>query len=278
MVVDHKVHNVLSPNHEIMPKLIPSSDRQYTSLLNRIGERYQAGRAAAITSINRELLLPYWEIGWYIVEFEQEGKHKATYGTNLLQELSKDLRAVHGSGLSRSNLEYMRKIYLAYPISQTLSGKLSWSHYVELLILKNDTERSFYEQQCITERWSVRELKRQKETSLYHRLAASKSKEEILEMAKKGRHVAALSKPIKPSNIHPRNQQVNIMRPLVGNHGFEVGHVAHDRVLRRNAHAAVNLPRFAGDFEGHVHVVALAHTDLGRTGLTTVSKGAEAPG
>jgi len=69
----------------------------------------------------------------------------------------------------------MRKLHLTYPIVQTLSGQLGWSHYVELLLVKNDTERSFYEQQCINERWSVRELKRQKETSLYHRLAASKS-------------------------------------------------------------------------------------------------------
>ena len=84
----------------------------------------------------------------------------------------------------------MRKLHLTYPIVQTLSGQLGWSHYVELLLVKNDTERSFYEQQCINERWSVRELKRQKETSLYHRLAASKSKEEILEMARTGRHIA----------------------------------------------------------------------------------------
>jgi|AntRauTorckE5430_2_1112549.scaffolds.fasta_scaffold00365_6 predicted nuclease of restriction endonuclease-like (RecB) superfamily len=83
----------------------------------------------------------------------------------------------------------MRKLHLTYSIFQTVSGKLSWSHYVELLLVKNDLERSFDEQQCINERWSIRELKRQKETSLYHRLAASKNKEQILEMAKKGRSV-----------------------------------------------------------------------------------------
>jgi predicted nuclease of restriction endonuclease-like (RecB) superfamily len=83
----------------------------------------------------------------------------------------------------------MRKLHLTYPIFQTVSGKLSWSHYVELLLVKNDLERSFYEQQCINERWSIRELKRQKGPSLYLRLAASKNKEQILEMAKKGRSV-----------------------------------------------------------------------------------------
>jgi predicted nuclease of restriction endonuclease-like (RecB) superfamily len=173
-----------------MPNPPLTSDRQYTSLLSRIGERYQAGRTAAVTAINRELLMAYWEIGHYIVGFEQRGKQKAAYGKQLLKQLSHDLQAIHGSGFSHSNLVYMRLLFLKYPKSETLSHFLGWSHYFELLKLKNSHERSFYEQQCINERWSVRELKRQKETSLYHRLAASKSKEEILEMAKKGRHVA----------------------------------------------------------------------------------------
>ena len=173
-----------------MPKLPLSTDQQYTSLLTRIGDRYQTGRAAAVTSVNRELLLTYWDIGRYIVEFEQGGNVRAQYKKNLINKLSADLSAMHGKGFSRSNLNYMKLFYANYPKSETLSRFLGWSHYFELLKIKNDTERSFYEQQCINERWSVRELKRQKETSFYHRLAASKSKEEILEMAKKGRHVA----------------------------------------------------------------------------------------
>lgn len=197
-----------------MPKLPLSTNQQYTSLLTRIGDRYQTGRAAAITSINRELLLTYWDIGKYIVEFEQEGKQRADYGTFLLKQLAKDLKSSHGPGFSRSNIACMRKLHLVYPIIQTLSGLLSWSHYVELLMLKNDTERSFYEQQCINERWSVRELKRQKETSFYHRLAASKSKEEILEMARKGRHVA------RPEDLL-REPYVFEFLQLPENHGLQ---------------------------------------------------------
>jgi len=149
-------------------------------------KRYAAGRAAAVHAVNHELVLTYWEIGRYIVEFEQEGEERAEYGKKLLKKISKDLTLLHGKGFSQDNLEYMRRFYKAFPISETLSRKLTWSHYVELLRLKSPTARSFYEQQTIIEKWSVRELKRQKAAMLYERLARSKNKEEILEMARNG--------------------------------------------------------------------------------------------
>lgn len=105
--------------------------------------------------------MAYWDIGRYIVEYEQEGNVRAEYGKQLVVLLSRDLMSVHGRGFSRSNLNYMKLLYAKYPKSETLSRKLGWSHYFELLKLKNDAERSFYEQQSINERWSVRELKRQ---------------------------------------------------------------------------------------------------------------------
>ena len=92
----------------------------------------------------------------------------------------------HGKGFSRSNLVYMRLLYLRYPISQKPSHQLSWSHYVELLKLDDDLERCFYEQQAIAERWSVPELKRQKATSLFLRLASGKDKAAILQLAAQG--------------------------------------------------------------------------------------------
>ena len=98
-----------------------------------------------------------------IVEYEQGGKAKGDYGKALLDNLSRDLTLLHGRGFSRSNLVYMRLLYLRYPISQKLSDLLSWSHYVELLKIDDDLERSFYEKQAILERWSVPELKRQAE-------------------------------------------------------------------------------------------------------------------
>ena len=89
----------------------------------------------------------------------------------------------------------MRSFYITYPICETLSHKLSWSHYVELLKIDDPLERSFYEKQSTNERWNVRELKRQKKSSLFLRLAASKDKEGILQLARQGQQVA------KPDDI-----------------------------------------------------------------------------
>lgn len=149
----------------------------------------------AYKAINTELQQTYWEIGQYIVEFEQKGKIKATYGTALLDNLSKDLTQLHGRGFSKSNLVYMRLCYIKYPISEKPSHQLSWSHYVELLKIDNDLERSFYEKQCLIEKWSIPELKRQKKASLFLRLAASKDKEGVLALAKQGLSVT------KPSDL-----------------------------------------------------------------------------
>jgi hypothetical protein len=114
------------------------------------------------------------------VEYEQDGKRKAEYGKALLENLSKDLTLLHGKGFSRSNLQRMRQFYLAYPICAKVSHKLSWSHWVELLKVGDKLERSFYEQQTLLENWSILELKRQKDSGLFMRLALSKDKEDFL--------------------------------------------------------------------------------------------------
>ena len=111
------------------------------------------------------------------------------YGKKLLIQLAKDLKIELGKGFSRSNLYQMRLFYLKYQKIQTVSGELSWSHYVELLSISDDLERSFYEKQILIESWSVRELKRQKKTALFQRLALSKDKDGILELAKTGREI-----------------------------------------------------------------------------------------
>jgi predicted nuclease of restriction endonuclease-like (RecB) superfamily len=123
---------------------------------------------------------------WQIVEFEQGGKGRAEYGASLLNRLSADLRLRHGKSFNRSNLVYMRLFYLRYPIGETPSHQLSWSHYLEMLKLDDPLERGFYEKQAIAERWSVAELKRQKASSLFLRLAASKDKAGILQLARQG--------------------------------------------------------------------------------------------
>ena len=139
--------------------------------------------------VNNTMLLAYWNVGRIIVENEQNGNIKAEYGKQIMKELSKELRKILGSGFSVSNLFNMRKLYVTYPKFQTLSGKLSWSHYCELLSIENDDERNFYEKECVNSNWSVRELKRQLETSLFERLLLSDgkaNKEKVLQLAKEG--------------------------------------------------------------------------------------------
>jgi hypothetical protein len=138
------------------------SDATYKDLVDRISKRYSEGQTKAFFAINESIIDTNWNIGKYIVEFEQDGQAKAKYGSQLLERLSTDLTRIHGRGFSRSVLNYMRQFYLRYPICETLSHKLSWSHYCELLKISDDLERSFYYQQNINENWSVRELRRQK--------------------------------------------------------------------------------------------------------------------
>lgn len=136
--------------------------KNYQDLLEHISRTYTAGRAAALQAVNTQLVNNYWQVGQHIVEFEQGGKDRAEYGAGLITRLAADLCLRHGKGFSRSNLIYMRLLYLRYPIGQMPSDLLSWSHYVELLMLDDPQERGFYERQAIAERWSVSELKRQK--------------------------------------------------------------------------------------------------------------------
>ena len=105
----------------------------YQQLIDRIGNIYESAKSEIVSAVNIEMLQAYWKIGKDIIEFEQKGKLKADYGKQLLENLAKDLTLKHGKGFSRSNLNYMRLLYNKYPICETLSHKLSWSHYYELL-------------------------------------------------------------------------------------------------------------------------------------------------
>ena len=161
----------------------------YRTLLEQISDTYTQGRVRAMQAVNDQLISTYWQVGRHIVEFEQGGKIRASYGAALLASLAKDLSLRHGKGFSRSNLVRIRQFYQAYPNSATLSHQLSWSHIVELLKIDDPMERGFYEQQAGRERWSVRELIRQKESALFLRLAASKDKAGILQLATQGQIV-----------------------------------------------------------------------------------------
>src|SRR5579863_4510564 len=116
----------------------------YHQLIEGIGQLLAAGRRKAAQEVNGILVQTYWQIGKYIAEFELRQNDRAEYGSQLFDRLSADLTASYGKGFGRSNLFYMRKLYLSFPISGTLSHKLTWSHYYEILKADSDLEISFY--------------------------------------------------------------------------------------------------------------------------------------
>ncbi len=170
---------------------------KYNQLLDRIGISLNQGRRKINKVVNKEILFSKWEIGQHIIEYEQNGNVKAEYGSDLLDKLSKDLKLRYGKGFSRRSVLDMRRFYILYPKWQTLSAILSWSHYVELIGVKNDLERVFYEKQCLQEGWSVREFQRAKNSSLFERIAINKTKEEILALGEKGQVVENVEDIIK---------------------------------------------------------------------------------
>ncbi len=158
----------------------------YDKLLAAIGLTIETARQHAIKAVNTELVKANWEIGRHIVEFEQQGNERAEYGTDLLARLSKDLKLRYGKGFGRRNILDMRRFYLAFSKLQTVSAKLSWSHYISLISITDDVERKFYEKQAINQNLSVRELDRQINAALFERLALSKDKKGVLQLSEKG--------------------------------------------------------------------------------------------
>ena len=165
------------------------SNEILSPLVGEIRNILDTARRNVAREVNNELIRSYWKIGEIIVRYEQNDSIRAEYGEQTLKQLSKELTAEFGKGFSRSNLQNMRAFYLNYEKCQTLSGKLNWSHYCELLSISDKDKRSFYEKEAVNSNWSVRELKRQINTSLYERLLLSKgdiNKQEVLKLATTG--------------------------------------------------------------------------------------------
>lgn len=155
-------------------------------------------RRSLALKINHELIATYWSIGREIVQTEQNSQIDSNSSRQLILVLSKQLTAEVGKGFSRSNLFNMRKFFLEYPDVQTVSGQLSWSHLCELLIIEDEEKRAFYENESAASSWSVRELKRQIDSSLYERIILSTGKidrEKIRDLSKNGQQLA------KPEDI-----------------------------------------------------------------------------
>lgn len=177
------------------------SDLSYTdAMIDEIKGLLLNARQRVAVQVNTELLSTYWNIGRIIVEHEQDSRNRAEYGKQVLKQLSRELTKEFGKGFSVSNLQFMRRFYQNYQIQQTASVKLSWSHYCELLSISDIQKRSFYEKEAINSGWSIRELKRQINTSLYERLLLSEgklNKEKVLALAEKGIEMSAPGDMIK---------------------------------------------------------------------------------
>lgn len=163
-------------------------------------------RKAAKTAVNLSMVYAYFEIGRMIIEEEQHGQDRAAYGKQVLKALSVYLTKIHGKGFSPENLKLMRRFYTVYSrdqIGETVftqfenlpavsTGRrffLSWSHYLKLMRISNVDERHFYEIESVKNDWSLSELKRQYDSSLYERLALSTDKDKIYRLALEGQTI-----------------------------------------------------------------------------------------
>ena len=201
-----------------------SNPLQNKEIFQQVVELLQNARQQVLRTVNSTMTVTYFEIGRIIVEEEQNGKDRAEYGKQLLKGLSQQLTKEFGKGFSIDNLGNMRKFYLAYSISESLTRilqiqksqslteefesqktqsvisfseesiskslisffKLTWTHYVFLMRIDDEKERRFYEIESEKYNWSVRELKRQYDSALYARLALSRDKEGILKLSEEG--------------------------------------------------------------------------------------------
>ena len=199
------------------------------TLFERISALIDEARQRVVTTVNVAEVYTKYSIGQYIVEDEQQGKDRAQYGKQVLQNLSAKLTERFGDGWSYPNLRKIRQFYLTYSnlingVNQIESKKdkqclsnsdsetdvtlllkkmvitetvftLSWSHYLILMRIENADARCFYEIECTQQQWSVRQLSRQVGSSLYERLALSRNKDEVMKLAREGQTIE------KPSDV-----------------------------------------------------------------------------
>ncbi|MEQ1555195.1 MAG: PDDEXK nuclease domain-containing protein [Gallionella sp.] len=209
-------------------------------LYERIRELVVAARQTVARGVDLVQVRTNFEIGHHIVEQEQQGEQRADYGKAVIKRLADKLTQEFGRGFSKSNLEYMRRFYLTYQeraaIAQSQTGQsnralsseafsretaiaqfgtgqsspatvqsrpfqLSWTHYVFLMSINNADERSFYEIETAAQGWNLNELKRQFDSSLYERLALSRDKEGIRQLAQQGQIVSQPKDLLKESLV-----------------------------------------------------------------------------
>ena len=164
-----------------------------TKMIQEIENILLNARNHVSVEVNHTLLKTYMEIGRIIVEDAVSHNSDNDYESKTISYLSKELTKKFGRGFSRANIWNMITFYKEYGSVQTLSERLSWSHYCELLSISDKDKRNFYEIECINAKWSVRELRRQISSSLFERLLLSNgdvNKQKVLDLALKGNEIA----------------------------------------------------------------------------------------
>jgi predicted nuclease of restriction endonuclease-like (RecB) superfamily len=154
------------------------------SIISEIKSIITDAKDTAIRAVDNQRTVMYWHIGKRIFEEEQQGKDRADYGNYLIKFLSEQLQPEFGSGFSVRQINLYRKFYRTFPIVHTLYAQLSWSQYKLLLSVDSEDKRTFYIEECKKNNWTVRQLERQIDSSLYERLLLSNDKESVLAVAK----------------------------------------------------------------------------------------------
>ena len=190
------------------------SEGNAQSFFEGVADVLSQAQEKAHTAVNAAMVYAYYEIGRRIIEQEQHGKNRATYGKQIIKGLSEHLTERFGKGFSVGNLKNIRQFYRVYsqePIGETVFSQfgglpaapgaqrfvLSWSHYLFLMRIDDPAERRFYEIESAQNHWSLREMKRQFGSSLYERLALSSDKSKVAELAKKGQIIERPSDLVK---------------------------------------------------------------------------------
>lgn len=179
-----------------------TTPKSENSLFEKISALIENSRAHMAKAVNTAMVYTYYGIGQHIVEYEQNGEIRASYGKQVLSRLSDRLSQKYGNGWSVETLTKCRKFFQVYSISsapQTKSAKssavqtisapqftLSWNHYQILMRMNNPDERRFYEIEAQKQNWGYRWLQRQAASSLYERLALSTNKNKVMRLAEKG--------------------------------------------------------------------------------------------
>lgn len=162
------------------------------NLLGQLRGLIQSARQQALRVVDTLQVRTCWEIGRHIIEFEQQGNDRATYGARLIARLAHSLTAEFGRGFDASNLRYMRLFYQAFPICDALRHELSWTHYRTLLRVEQEPARHWYMNEAAGQNWSTRALDRQIGTLYYERLLASQDREPLRQEA--AANIASLQK------------------------------------------------------------------------------------